>query len=75
MYGEVLDVNIYGDMDEELRVSSYDWYPPGAKHEKSYFGPDDWHCDCSGSPQLLMYSYENGKNMGEEITSTTAPHL
>jgi len=57
MYGEVFD-------EDESGVYDWNWYPPGAEHEKSYFGEDDWHCDCSNSgSMLLMYSYENGKNM------------
>jgi len=57
MYGEVFD-------EDESGVYDWNWYPPGAEHEKSYFGEDDWHCDCSNSgSMLLMYSYENGKKM------------
>eukprot|EP00187_Rhodella_violacea_P000388 CAMPEP_0174908388 /NCGR_PEP_ID=MMETSP0167-20121228/64637_1 /TAXON_ID=38298 /ORGANISM="Rhodella maculata, Strain CCMP736" /LENGTH=95 /DNA_ID=CAMNT_0016152135 /DNA_START=132 /DNA_END=419 /DNA_ORIENTATION=+ len=55
MYGEhVLEY------DEDHKFPR-DYWPRGALHEPSYFGPDEWHCN--NDPHILQYSFDNGQPM------------
>ena len=53
--------------EEEEAARSYDWYPPGARHEAGYFGPEKWHVGSEHYPQILVYPFGNGRNIDASL--------
>ena len=63
-YGKYASQYMYGELveeDVEEGINEPDWWPKKSVFEESYFS-ERWHCDCSASPRILQYAFQNGRD-------------